>query len=100
MLIMASNYANTYPFVVSNDFFFHSVPKIFRPFTGEYLKLNDKGIYCCVVCGDEIFSSENKYDSGCGWPAFDGVLNNSKVKLHADVSHGKSLTVNQSICLT
>ncbi|CAG2162627.1 unnamed protein product [Oppiella nova] len=58
-----------------------------RPFTGEYLKLNDNGLYCCVVCGEEIFSSESKYESGCGWPAFDGVINNSKVKLNIDLSH-------------
>ncbi|XP_054168783.1 peptide methionine sulfoxide reductase MsrB-like, partial [Oppia nitens] len=58
-----------------------------RPFTGEYLKLNDDGLYCCVVCGEPIFSSQSKYDSGCGWPAFDGVINNSKVKLNIDLSH-------------
>lgn len=58
-----------------------------RPFSGQYLKLNDYGIYCCVVCGEEIFSSHSKYDSGCGWPAFSDVINNKKVKLNADVSH-------------
>ncbi|CAG2108367.1 unnamed protein product [Medioppia subpectinata] len=58
-----------------------------RPFTGEYLKLNDNGLYCCVVCGEEIFSSESKYESGCGWPAFDGVINNDKVKHNIDLSH-------------
>lgn len=58
-----------------------------RPFTGEYLKLNDNGIYCCVVCGEEVFSSESKYDSGCGWPAFNNVIDNKKVKLNVDVSH-------------
>ena len=70
-----------------------TIALIDRPFTGEYLKLNDKGIYCCVVCNEEIFSSENKYESGCGWPAFDNVLNNTKVKLNRDVSHGKSVSL-------
>lgn len=37
-----------------------------RPFSGKYLKLNDNGMYTCVVCNEELFSSDNQYDSGCG----------------------------------
>jgi len=39
-------------------------------FTGQYYNCKDKGIYHCVCCGSELFSSEKKYDSGSGWPSF------------------------------
>lgn len=39
-------------------------------FSSELLLMNDKGIYCCVTCGEELFDSTVKYDSGTGWPAF------------------------------
>ncbi|XP_058455822.1 methionine-R-sulfoxide reductase B1 isoform X2 [Malaya genurostris] len=57
-----------------------------RPFTGKYNKCYDKGTYICVVCSQELFSSDAKYDSGCGWPAFNDVLDKGKVTLHADSS--------------
>ncbi|XP_058823153.1 methionine-R-sulfoxide reductase B1-like isoform X1 [Topomyia yanbarensis] len=57
-----------------------------RPFTGKYNKCYDKGTYICVVCSQELFSSDTKYDSGCGWPAFNDVLDKGKVTLHADSS--------------
>lgn len=40
------------------------------PFSGEYDRFFEKGIYKCVACGSVLFTSETKYDSGCGWPAF------------------------------
>lgn len=46
-------------------------------------------MYSCVVCGEQLFSSQSKYDSGCGWPAFNDVTDNNKIKLTADMSHGK-----------
>uniref|UniRef100_A0A4Y0BQZ6 Peptide-methionine (R)-S-oxide reductase n=2 Tax=Anopheles funestus TaxID=62324 RepID=A0A4Y0BQZ6_ANOFN len=57
-----------------------------RPFTGKYNKFYEKGTYICVVCSQELFSSETKYDSGCGWPAFNDVLDQGKVTLHKDPS--------------
>lgn len=41
------------------------------PFTGEYDKVFEEGMYKCAGCGTELFDSSHKYDSGCGWPAFD-----------------------------
>ena len=55
-------------------------------FSGEYDKTFDKGVYNCIVCGEELFKSENKYDSGCGWPAFD-TAEKDKVAEKKDLSH-------------
>ena len=60
-----------------------------RPFSGEYLKLKDNGMYACIVCDQELFSSTCKYDSGCGWPAFYDAENPEKLILKPDLSHGK-----------
>lgn len=57
-----------------------------RPFTGKLNKCYDSGTYLCVVCKQELFSSATKFDSGCGWPAFNDVLEKGKVTLHADHS--------------
>jgi peptide-methionine (R)-S-oxide reductase len=40
------------------------------PFSGKYVKHNKKGKYVCAACGNELFDSNTKYDSGCGWPSF------------------------------
>ncbi|XP_058810493.1 methionine-R-sulfoxide reductase B1-like isoform X3 [Phymastichus coffea] len=57
-----------------------------RPFSGCYNKFNGKGIYVCIVCGQELFSSKNKFDSGCGWPAFNEVLDQGRIVLKKDTS--------------
>ncbi|MFS8159151.1 MAG: peptide-methionine (R)-S-oxide reductase MsrB [Candidatus Roizmanbacteria bacterium] len=58
------------------------------PFTGKYLYHDDEGVYRCAGCDSPIFSSESKYDSGCGWPAFDDVVDKNAVELILDESHG------------
>ena len=57
-----------------------------RPFTGCYNKYFQPGVYTCIVCEQELFSSDTKYDHGCGWPAFNDVLDQGKVKLTKDTS--------------
>lgn len=57
-----------------------------RPFSGCYNKHYEKGVYQCIVCHQDLFSSDTKYDSGCGWPAFNDVLDKGKVTLHRDAS--------------
>ncbi|XP_011203040.1 methionine-R-sulfoxide reductase B1 isoform X5 [Bactrocera dorsalis] len=57
-----------------------------RPFTGCYNKHYEKGVYRCIVCQQDLFSSDRKYDSGCGWPAFNDVLDKGKITLHRDAS--------------
>lgn len=42
------------------------------PYKNEYYKTKDPGEYFCIVCGDKLFGSQHKYNSGCGWPAFWG----------------------------
>jgi len=60
----------------------------FRAFTGKYNKTTDAGFYTCVVCNEKLFTSETKFDSGCGWPAFNDVIDQNKVKLTTDTSNG------------
>lgn len=79
-------------------FFCHLLLLKFRPYSGEYLRLNDHGIYCCIVCGEEIFSSETKYDSGCGWPAFYNTIDADKLITQTDLSHGKNLSSSFCCC--
>jgi len=57
-------------------------------FTGQYYKTKDKGTYTCVCCGNELFSSETKYDSGSGWPSFWDPLAKQNVRMEQDSSHG------------
>jgi peptide-methionine (R)-S-oxide reductase len=59
-----------------------------RAFTGEYWDTKDPGIYRCVVCGEVLFSSDTKYDSGSGWPSFWQPVDAGKVRLVDDTSHG------------
>lgn len=58
------------------------------PFSGKYVHIKDKGIYKCAACGNELFSSETKFDSGTGWPSFTDPMNLENVELKEDRSHG------------
>ncbi|MGZ8200604.1 MAG: peptide-methionine (R)-S-oxide reductase MsrB [Methylosarcina sp.] len=58
------------------------------PFTGKYVDCKQKGIYRCACCGNPLFDSETKYDSGSGWPSFWDVLSKDSVDEHVDTSHG------------
>ena len=57
-------------------------------FTGKYVNTKDKGMYRCVACGNELFSSDTKFDSGSGWPSFTEPANRENVKLEIDNSLG------------
>ena len=57
------------------------------PFTEKYLKNKKIGIYICAGCGNPLFSSDTKFDSGSGWPSFWGILTNDAVKLKPDNSY-------------
>ena len=59
-----------------------------RAFTGEHWDTFERGIYVDVVSGQPLFSSEDKYDSGCGWPAFTRPIEDGAVTRHDDRSHG------------
>jgi len=63
-----------------------------RPFTGEYCDLHDKGMFRCVCCGNELFSSDTKFDSGSGWPSFTAPLSEDSVDTETDASYGMRRT--------
>ncbi len=59
-----------------------------RAFTGRYWDTKDEGTYRCVCCGNELFDSGTKYDSGTGWPSFTAPLDEGRVRTEADASLG------------
>ena len=58
------------------------------PFTGKYWNCKEDGLYCCVCCGNELFDSETKFDSGTGWPSFWTPAKIQNLKFVLDNSHG------------
>ena len=62
------------------------------PFTGKYANNKKKGIYKCAGCGNELFSSDVKYDSGSGWPSFNAPISDDKIKMKNDKSFGMKRT--------
>lgn len=65
-------------------------------FTGKYWDTKTDGIYACAACGQHLFDSETKYDSGSGWPSFFQPLSDDVVNEKRDVSHGMIRT--ESLC--
>lgn len=61
------------------------------PFTGEYYKHFEDGVYVCAACGNPLFKSDAKFDSECGWPSFDQAIKNSVI-YKEDNSHGMQRT--------
>ena len=62
------------------------------PFTGKFYASKDKGVYICSACGNKLFSSDAKFDSGSGWPSFDRPLADGSVETVSDTSHGMERT--------
>lgn len=58
------------------------------PFTGKYTYCKDDGIYRCVCCGNELFGSDTKFDSGTGWPRFYKPIHEDSIKYETDSSYG------------
>jgi len=58
------------------------------PYTGKYYLNKDKGVYVCAACGNELFTSDMKFESSCGWPSFDKEIAGGKIKTHIDTTHG------------
>ena len=57
-------------------------------FSGRYWNVKDIGVYRCICCGNDLFSSDTKYDSGTGWPSFWATINNENVRTKSDNSFG------------
>ena len=57
------------------------------PFTGKYNNFNEEGVFVCVCCGNELFDSGSKYDSGSGWPSYWKPVSEENIKKESDQSH-------------
>jgi len=66
------------------------------PYSSDFLENKEEGTYTCANCGNELFSSKDKFVSGTGWPSFDDVSHNDAVEIKLDLSHG--MTRNEILC--
>tara|TARA_B100000700_G_C14900540_1_gene787152 strand:- start:253 stop:648 length:396 start_codon:yes stop_codon:yes gene_type:complete len=62
------------------------------PFSGKYLNTKNKGTYKCICCGNPLFVSETKFDSGSGWPSFYDSLGENSINTQEDLSHSMKRT--------
>ena len=63
-----------------------------RPFTGEYYKTKEPGVYKCAACGNELFDSDTKFESGTGWPSFYKPIEQDNVETEEDDTYGMRRT--------
>ncbi len=63
-----------------------------RPFTGEYVNAKTPGTYLCAACGQPLFASDTKFESGTGWPSFWDVIDQGNVELRQDNAYGMRRT--------
>lgn len=63
-----------------------------RPFTGKFEDHWDSGTYVCAACGNELFTSNSKFNAGCGWPSFYEALDKTKIIEKPDFGHGMTRT--------
>ena len=63
-----------------------------RPFSGKYNDFHEDGVYACAACGNPLFSSAAKYDHGTGWPSFWAPLDEERLEVREDASHGMRRT--------
>lgn len=62
------------------------------PFTGKFVDHHEDGVYTCAACGNTLFPSDTKFESGSGWPSFFDVATKGNVDLHRDSSGGMNRT--------
>ena len=66
------------------------------PFTGQYCDLHEQGLFRCVCCGNDLFSSDTKFDSGTGWPSFWAPISSEAIRPETDKSFGMRRT--EALC--
>ena len=67
-----------------------------RPFTGEYWNTKESGTYMCIGCGIPLFTSDDKFDSGTGWPSFYDMVDGAPIEEHSD--YGRGMVRTEVVC--